>query len=171
MLREDTATPQQQVDLYSTLILALPEGDISIIKNITQTDKSCGVAAWAALVDHCNDDGVYRLSELLQDMETAQADGESSVKYMNRLVRLQLQLARVGEDVQDLRVIMYFVNSFRNEYHSITDTWEIHRLCMDAAKRDIRQKGMRIESGAQSRAELRRPRLLHRLMMMHRLGF
>jgi hypothetical protein len=45
MPRDETATSQQHVDLYSTLILALPEDDISIIENITEIDKNCGVAA------------------------------------------------------------------------------------------------------------------------------
>jgi hypothetical protein len=78
-LRDDTATFEQQVALSSTLILALPEDDVSIIENITETSKNCGVAAWAALVDYYEDDGVYRLSELLQDMETPQARCESSI--------------------------------------------------------------------------------------------
>jgi hypothetical protein len=89
MLREDTATPKQQVDLYSTLILALPEDDFPVIENINKTVKNCGDAAWAALVDHYEYDGIYLLSELLQDMGTPQADGEGSIQYLNRLVRLQ----------------------------------------------------------------------------------
>jgi hypothetical protein len=45
---------------------------------------------------------------------------------------------------------MYLVKGMRTEYHSITDTWDVHNLSMDAVKRDLRQKGMRIESCAQS---------------------
>jgi hypothetical protein len=84
---------------------------------------------------------------------TPQADVESNIKYMNRLVRLQRQLARVGEDVHDRRVIMHLVKGLRTEYHSITDTWDVHSLSMNASKRELRQKGMRIESRAQSLAE------------------
>jgi hypothetical protein len=48
------------------LIFALPESDLSIIENIyLHHDKNCGIAARAALVDHYEDDGIYRLSELL----------------------------------------------------------------------------------------------------------
>jgi predicted transcriptional regulator len=97
-------------------------------------------------VDHYEVDGIYRLAELLQDMEKAQADDETCLQYLNRLVRLQRQLARVGEDVHDRRVIMCLVKGLRQEYHSITDTWDVHNLSMDAVKRDLRQKGMRIES-------------------------
>jgi hypothetical protein len=71
------------------LIFALPEDGLSIIENITGTGKKCGVAAWAALVDYYEDDGIYCLSELLQDMETPQADGESIIQYLNRLVILK----------------------------------------------------------------------------------
>jgi hypothetical protein len=69
---------------------------------------------------------------------------------MNRLVRLQRQLARVGDVIHDHRIIMYLVKGLRSEYHSITDTWDVHNLRMDTVKRDLRQKGMRIESRAQS---------------------
>jgi hypothetical protein len=37
-----------------------------------------------------------------------------------------------------------------SEYHSITDTWDVHNLSIDIVKRDLRQKGMRIEGRAQS---------------------
>jgi hypothetical protein len=45
---------------------------------------------------------------------------------------------------------MYFVKGPRSEYHSITDTWDVHNLSMGVVKRDFRQKGMRIESRTQS---------------------
>jgi hypothetical protein len=88
--------------------------------------------------------------ELLHDLETPQADGESGIQYLNRLVRLQPQLARVGDVVHDRCIIMYLVKGLRSKYHSITDTWDVHNLSMDTVKRDLRQKGMRIESHAQS---------------------
>jgi hypothetical protein len=46
---------------------------------------------------------------------------------------------------------MYLVKGMRSEYHSIIDTWDLHNLSMDAVNRDLRQKGMRIESRVQSR--------------------
>jgi preprotein translocase subunit SecA len=67
---------------------------------------------------------------------------------------------------------MYLVKGLRNEYHSITDTWDEHNLSMDAVKRGLRQKGMRIENPVQSHtAEPQTPTALHRLMMTQRLNF
>jgi hypothetical protein len=68
------------------LIQALPKDDISIIENIHEVHKNCGLKAWTALVDHYEDDGIYRIAELLQDMEKAHADDETSLHYLNRLV-------------------------------------------------------------------------------------
>jgi uncharacterized protein YeeX (DUF496 family) len=102
------------------------------------------------LFNHYEDDGIYRCTELLQDLETPQADGESGIQFLNRLVRLQQQLARVGDIVHDRRIIMYLVKGMRSEYHSMIDTWDVHNISMDTVKRDLRQKGMRIESRAQS---------------------
>jgi hypothetical protein len=79
-------------------------------------------------------------------MEKTEEATESALQFLNRLVRLQRQLARVGEDVHDRRVIMYLVKGLRSKYHSITDTWDMHSLDIDDVKRDLRQKGMRIES-------------------------
>jgi hypothetical protein len=93
---DDTAKPQQQVNIYSTLILALPENDRSVIEIVTEADKSCGFQAWTTSVDHYEDDGVYRLAEPLQDMEKPQEDGESSLQSVIRLICLQRQLPRGG---------------------------------------------------------------------------
>jgi hypothetical protein len=158
--------------MFSTLILALPEDNLSVIENVSEDDKTCGHIAWTALVDHYEDDGIHLCMELLQDLDTPQADGESGIPYLKRLVRLHRQLARVGDVVHDRRIIMYLVKGMRNEYHSITDTWDVHNLSMDAVKRDLRQKGMRIDSRAQSHpAEPPTLRLLQRLMMTRRLNF
>jgi hypothetical protein len=139
MLKDDTATPHHQLDLYSTLILALPEDDLSIIKNVSETDKSCGFQAWTTLVvDYYDYDGIYRLAELLQDIKEPQENGESNLQYINRLVRLQRQRVGVGEDVYDRRAIMCMVKDLRKEYHSITDTWDVHILYMDAVNIDLR---------------------------------
>jgi hypothetical protein len=116
------ASSQQQVDMYPTFILALPEDDLSIVENVREDERTCGHTAWTALVNHYEDDGIYRCTELLQDFETPQADGESGMQSLNRLVRLQRQLARVWDVVHDRRIIMYLVNGLRSEYHSITDT-------------------------------------------------
>jgi hypothetical protein len=148
---DGAAFSQQQVDMYSTLIFALPEDDLSIIENVSEDDKTCGHTAWTALVNNYEDDGIYRCTELLQNLDTLQADGESDIQYLNHLVRLQRQLARVGDVVHDRRIIMYLVKGMRSEYHFITGTWDVHNLSMDAVKRDLHQKDMRIESRAQSR--------------------
>ena len=83
-------------------------------------------------------------------MKTPQANGESGIQFLNRLVQLQRQLARVGDVVHDRRIIMYLVKGLRSEYHSITGTWDVNNLSMDTVKRELRQKGMRIESRVQS---------------------
>jgi hypothetical protein len=44
---------------------------------------------------------------------------------------------------------MYLVKGMHSECHSITDMWDVYNLSMDAFKRDLHQKGMRIESRAQ----------------------
>jgi hypothetical protein len=111
-----------------------------ILANIVdnEDDKTRGHTAWTASVNHYEDDGIYRCTELLQDLDM-QADGESGIQYMNRLVRLQRQLARVGDVVHARRIIMYLVKGLRSEYHSITETWDAHNLSMDAVKRDLSQ--------------------------------
>jgi hypothetical protein len=83
-------------------------------------------------------------------LDTPQADGESGIQYLNRQVRLQRQLARVGDVVHNRRIIMYLVKGMRSEYHSITDTRDVHNLSIDTVKLDLRQKGKRIDSRAQS---------------------
>jgi hypothetical protein len=137
---------------YSTLIFALPEDDLSIIENVSEDDKTCGHTTWTALGNHYEYDGIYRCTELLQNLDTPQADGESGIQYLNHLARLQRRLARVGDVVHDPRIIMYLVKGMRSEYYFITGTWDVHNLSMDAVKRDLHQKGMRIESRAQSRS-------------------
>jgi hypothetical protein len=134
------------------MILALPEDNLSIIGNAGGDDKTCGHNAWTALVNHYEDDGIYRCTELVNDLDTSQTDGESGMQYLNRLVRLQRQLSRVGDVVHDRCIIMYLVKGLRSDYHSITDTRDVRNLSLDAVKRDLRQKGMRIESRAQSHA-------------------
>jgi hypothetical protein len=129
-LSSDGAASSQQVDMYSTLILALPEDDLSILENVSEGDKTCGHTAWTALVNHFEDDGIHRCTELLQDLETPQADGKSGIQYMARLVRMQRQLARVGDVVHDCRIIMYLVKGMCSEYRSITDTWDGFSWCL-----------------------------------------
>jgi hypothetical protein len=72
--------------MYSTLILALPEDDLSIIENVSEDDKTCDHTAWTVQACHYEDHGIYRCTKLLQDLDTAQADGESSTQFLNRLV-------------------------------------------------------------------------------------
>jgi hypothetical protein len=102
MLKDDTDTPQQKLDLYSILFLALPDDDLSVIENVSEADKSCGFHAWTILVDRSEDGGIY-------------------------------------------------------EYHSITDTWDVQSLNIDAVKRCIRPESMRTESHAQSHVEAPSP--------------
>jgi hypothetical protein len=64
ILENDAATAQQHLDLFSTLIMALLEDDLSIIENVHEVDKNCGLKALTALVDHYDDDGISRLAEI-----------------------------------------------------------------------------------------------------------
>jgi hypothetical protein len=69
--------------------LALLADDLcSIIENVSEDDKTRGHIAWTALVNHYEDDGIYRCTEVLHNMDTSQADGESGILYLNRLVRV-----------------------------------------------------------------------------------
>jgi hypothetical protein len=154
LLENDAATVQQHLDLYSIFIVALPEDGLSIIENVHEVDKNCGLKAWTAWVDHYEDGGISRLAELLHDMEKALADDKTCLRYLNRLVRLQRQLTPVGKDVHDRRVIMYLVKGLRPEHNSITDTWNVHGLIMDAVKRDVRQKGMGIDNRGRTPTEV-----------------
>jgi hypothetical protein len=86
---DGAASSQQEVDMYSTLILALPEDDLSIVEDVCEDDKTCGHIPWTASVNHCEDDGTYRCTELLQDLDTPEADSQRCILYFNRLVRLQ----------------------------------------------------------------------------------
>jgi hypothetical protein len=45
---DGAASSQQCVDMYSTLIFALPEDDLSIIKNVSEGGKTYGHTAWTA---------------------------------------------------------------------------------------------------------------------------
>jgi hypothetical protein len=45
---------------------------------------------------------------------------------------------------------MYLVKGLRSKYHSIIDSWDVHNLSMDDVERYLSQKGMHIESRAQS---------------------
>jgi hypothetical protein len=88
LLSNVAASSQQQVDMYSTLIFALPEDDLSITENVNDDDKTCGHTAWTALVNHYEDNYIYRCTELFPDLEAPQAHGESGIQFMNRLDRL-----------------------------------------------------------------------------------
>jgi hypothetical protein len=108
---------------------AVPKDDLSIIESISEDDKTCGHTAWTALVNHYKDDGIYWCTELLQDLDTPQADGESGIQYLNRLVRLQRPLARIGDVVHDRRIIMYLVKGMRSDYFRNREHVVTRRSC------------------------------------------
>jgi hypothetical protein len=81
---DGAASSQQQIDMYFTMILALPEDDLSNIENVSENGKTCGHTAWTALLNHYEDDCIYRGTALLQNLDTPQADGESGIQYMHR---------------------------------------------------------------------------------------
>jgi hypothetical protein len=63
LLENDAATAQQHLDLYSTLVLALLEDNLSLIESVSEIDKNSGLKAWIAVVDRYEDNGIYRLAE------------------------------------------------------------------------------------------------------------
>jgi hypothetical protein len=67
LLSDGATSSHQQVDMYSTLIFALPEDNLSTINNVREDDKTCGHTPWTALVNHYDDYGIYHCTELLQD--------------------------------------------------------------------------------------------------------
>ena len=146
LLDSSEATAKQHGDLYANLVLALPEDDLAIIEDIDQDSSEGGHLAWTALVRHYEDDGIYRCAQLLEQMDQEQQDDETSLEYLNRLVRLQKKLARVDEIVTDRRVIMHLVKGLKDDYASITDTWDVATVTLDMARKDLLQKGKRVEN-------------------------
>ena len=140
------ATVKHHGSLYANLVLSLPEDQLAIIEDIGETNPKCGYLAWAALIQHYEDDGIYRCAQLLEMMDLQQPDDETSLEYLNRLVRLQKKLARVGEVVTDRRVVMHLVKGLKDDYASITDTWDVTRVTLDRVRKDLLQKGKRVES-------------------------
>jgi hypothetical protein len=64
---DGSASTQQQVDMCSPLIFSLPEEDRSIIENVSEDGRTCGHTTWIVLVNHYEDDCIYRRTKLLHD--------------------------------------------------------------------------------------------------------
>ena len=142
----ESATQSQHESLYTNLILALPENDIATIEEVDEDDPKSGYLAWDALVKHYEDDGIYTCATLLAEMDKEKLETETAVEHLNRLIKLQRKLARAGEKVSDRRIVMHLVKNLGNEYGSITDTWDLSSISLDIVRKDLLQKGKRIES-------------------------
>ncbi len=55
------------------------------------------------------------------------------------------KLARVGENVSDDTILMHLVAGLRDEYFSITDTWDESTMTLEKAKTDLKVKAVRVE--------------------------
>ena len=83
------ATVKHHGSLYANLVLSLPEDQLVIIEDIGESNPKCGYLSWAALIQHYEDDGIYRCAQLLEMMDVEQQEDETALEYLNRLVRLQ----------------------------------------------------------------------------------
>ena len=130
ILDNPETTKKQHGDLYANLVLALPEDGLAIIDGVQEAENKSGYLAWEVLIQHYEDDGIYRCAQLLEDMDHEQQDGETSLEFLNRLVRTQKKLARVNEIVTDRRMIMHLVKGVKDDYASITDTWDVATISL-----------------------------------------
>jgi hypothetical protein len=55
------------------------------------------------------------------------------------------KLARVGGTVSDDTILMHLVAGLRDEYASITYTWDESTMTLDKAKTDLKVKVVRVE--------------------------
>ncbi len=134
-----------QLELYTSLVLALPEGDLAHIEETDDKDPKCDSLAWQALTSHWESCGLYKRADLQKSLQEAQQNAEIVVQFLNRLLRLKNKLARVGETVSDDTIMMHLVARLRDEYYSITDTWDESTMTLEKNKTDLKVKAVRVE--------------------------
>ena len=142
---DEKASAEMQLELYTSLVLALPEDDLAHIEETDEKDITCGTLAWQALMSHWESSGLYRRADLQKSLQEVQHDTETAAQFFNRLLRLRNKLARVGETVSDDTILMHLVAGLRDEYASITDTWDESTMTLDKAKTDLKVKAVRVE--------------------------
>ena len=87
-------------------------------------------------MSHRESSGLYRRADLRKSLQEAQNDAETFVQFLNRLLRLKNKLARVGETGSNDAILMYLLAGLRDEYASITDTWDGSAMVLEKAKTD-----------------------------------
>jgi hypothetical protein len=141
----EEASAEMQLELYTSLVLALSEDDLAHIEETDEKDPKCGFLAWQALMSHWESSGLYRRADLQKGLQEAQQDAETATQFLNRLLRLKNKLARVGETVSEDTILMHLVAGLRDEYASITDTWDESTMTLEKAKTDLKVKAVRVE--------------------------
>ena len=60
----EDASEEMQLELYTSLVLALPEDDLAHIEETDEKDSKCGSIAWQTLMSHWESSGLYRRADL-----------------------------------------------------------------------------------------------------------
>lgn len=94
-------------------------------------------------MSHWESSDLYRRADLQKSLQEVQHDTETAAQFLNR--RLRNKLARVGETVSDDTILIHLVAGLRDEYASITYTWDASTMTLDKAKTDLKVKAVRVE--------------------------
>jgi predicted amino acid-binding ACT domain protein len=95
-------------------------------------------------MSHWESSGLYKRADLQKGLQEAQQDAEIATQFLNRLLRLKNKLARVGETVSEDTILMHLVAGLRDEYVSITETWDESTMTLEKAKTNLKVK-VRVE--------------------------
>ena len=95
-------------------------------------------------MSHWESSGLYKRANLQKGLQEAQQDAETATQFLNRLLRLKNKLARVGETVSEDTNLMHLVAGLRDEYVSITETWDESTMTLEKAKTNLKVK-VRVE--------------------------
>jgi hypothetical protein len=80
----EDASAEMQLELYTSLVLALPEDDLARIEETDDKDPKCGSLAWQALMSHWESFGMYKRADLQKSLQEVQHDVEIVVQFLNR---------------------------------------------------------------------------------------
>ena len=75
---DEKASAEMQLELYTSLVLALPEDDLAHIEETDEKDTTCGTLAWQALMSHWESSGLYRRADLQKSLQEVQHDTETA---------------------------------------------------------------------------------------------
>jgi hypothetical protein len=85
----EEASAEMQLELYTSLVLALPEDDLAHIEETDDKDPKCVSLAWQALMSHWESSGWYRRADLQKSLQEAQQDVETAIQFPQSLVALE----------------------------------------------------------------------------------